>query len=58
MEQQNLEFSTFLLTALIREVSSNVSTLFSQLVDGGIVSTTNLDIAVEAKPVSAEEKKA
>lgn len=36
MEQQNLEFSTFLLTALIREVSSNVSTLFSQLVDGGI----------------------
>ncbi len=36
MEQQNLEFSTFLLTALIREVSSNVSTLFSQLVEGGI----------------------
>lgn len=36
MEQQNLEFSTFLLTSLIREVSNNVSSLFSQLVDGGI----------------------
>ncbi|MBX7058101.1 MAG: polyhydroxyalkanoate biosynthesis repressor PhaR [Leptospirales bacterium] len=35
-DQQNLEFSTFLLTALIREVSSNVSRLFSQLVEGGI----------------------
>ncbi len=35
-DQQNLEFSTFLLTALIREVSSNVSRFFSQMVEGGI----------------------
>ncbi len=36
MENQNLEFSNFLLTALIREVSSNVSDLFSRLIQGGI----------------------
>lgn len=32
----NMDFSTFLLTALIREVSGNVSSLFTQLVESGI----------------------
>ena len=36
VDHQNLDFSKFLLTALIREVSSNVSRFFSQLVEGGI----------------------
>lgn len=35
-DQQNLEFSIFLLTSLIREVSSNISQFFTQLVEGGI----------------------
>lgn len=36
MDNQNLEFSNFLLTALIREVSSNLSDFLSRLVQGGI----------------------
>lgn len=35
-DHYNLDFSTYLLSALIREVSGNVSQLFSQLVEGGI----------------------
>lgn len=36
LEQQNLEFSSFLLTSLIKEVSTNVTGLLSRLVQGGI----------------------
>ena len=36
MDNQNLEFSNFLLTALIREVSSNLSDFLARLVQGGI----------------------
>tara|TARA_Y100001954_G_scaffold199840_1_gene218172 strand:+ start:2288 stop:2920 length:633 start_codon:yes stop_codon:yes gene_type:complete len=35
-EQQNLEFATFLLSSLIREVSTNVTDFLSRLVQGGI----------------------
>lgn len=35
-DHYNMEFSRFLLTALIREVSSNVSRLFSQMIESGI----------------------
>ena len=35
-EQQNLEFATFLLSSLIREVSTNVTDFQSRLVQGGI----------------------
>ncbi len=35
-DQQNLEFSIFLLSSLIREVSNNLSGFFSRLVQGGI----------------------
>ncbi|MBI3394614.1 MAG: polyhydroxyalkanoate biosynthesis repressor PhaR, partial [Spirochaetia bacterium] len=36
LEQQNLDFSTFLLTALIREVSTNVSHFLTRMIQGGI----------------------
>lgn len=40
LEQQNIDFSTFLLTALIREVSTNLSNLLSRMIQGGIGAAT------------------